>query len=351
MKKRLLSFLVAAVTMITVAAVPVSAATGPKYFRWQGNTRYETSLEAADAVKRNIWDNNKMDGVVLATGTNFPDALTGAVLANRVYDKSVPLLLVDPGNPNQAYNFCVNNVKSNGRIYLLGGTNALSSSLESRLRTSFDVQRISGGDRYETNLNILKQMDAYEGPMIMATGSNYPDALAASGTGIPIMIVDKSGLTSAQSQFLKANKSRFYRIIFLGGEAAIPTSVENQVKSIMTSSSSQRISGQTRYETSYRLADLIWGEDGLWKCNGMTLVTGTNFPDGLSAGPIVYWYDQPIILVNKDSGSDSSWATMWCRNYVDAANGAEINLLGGETVVPKWLVANITGWPVNQQYR
>ena len=61
--------------------------------RLSGATRFETSSRIADFELASGLGFT-MDGVLLATGMNFPDALSAGPLAGR---SRSPLLLVDPG--------------------------------------------------------------------------------------------------------------------------------------------------------------------------------------------------------------------------------------------------------------
>ena len=64
--------------------------------RLSGATRFETSSRIADFELASGLGFS-MDGVLLATGMNFPDALSAGPLAGR---SRSPLLLVDPGASN-----------------------------------------------------------------------------------------------------------------------------------------------------------------------------------------------------------------------------------------------------------
>ncbi|MBQ0059127.1 MAG: cell wall-binding repeat-containing protein [Lachnospiraceae bacterium] len=344
MKKRLFTAFLAAVMMITVTATTVMA--GPKkpfILRMEGASRYETSTAAADALITRRWG-EECEGIVLATGAAFPDALTGAYLS-RLYVDCVPLLLVDPGNINATVDLCDKKVSPNTLVYIIGGTSALPSSLDNILKArGYSVKRIAGNDRWDTNMQILQEATdrgVYMDQLLVTTGTDYPDALSASGTGSPIMLVSNSGLTSAQIQFLTTYKIRFRDIIILGGEKAVPTAVENQIRSLLRSDAKfVRLAGADRYETSYKVAEYFWGPQGRFSPDGITLVTGSNFPDGLSAGPFAYRTDAPIILVNN-SDDGYKWAKKWVDEEI--TDYYDVNVLGGEAAVPGSLVKTIVG--------
>ena len=92
---------------------------GIKVIRIGGADRYLTSLylaqnfEAAGTVGSSRYAN-----LFIATGSNFPDALTGAVLATK---KDAPLLLVGKDFVREEITSYVGNMKLNN-LYVLGGT-------------------------------------------------------------------------------------------------------------------------------------------------------------------------------------------------------------------------------------
>ena len=91
----------------------------PGVTRLSGATRYETSERIAE------WTTGHglgMDGVVYATGANFPDALAAGPLAGRA--GAVTLLVADAHSP--AVSFSADYRGKVDRAYVVGGENAVS---------------------------------------------------------------------------------------------------------------------------------------------------------------------------------------------------------------------------------
>ena len=98
---------------------------------------------------------DKFSAVIVAYGQNFPDALTGSYLAAV---KGAPILLTEPSADANLLNYLKTNLVSGGKVYILGGTAAVSQKFEDGAKDlGFDVKRLKGAGRYETNLEILKE--------------------------------------------------------------------------------------------------------------------------------------------------------------------------------------------------
>lgn len=111
------------------------------YYRIEGAGRYETAAAVANA-----WNAN-YDGMFVASGTSFPDALAGGPVAGADWGA---LLLTDPNTLSGATKTLVNRDKTYLRhLTVLGGTSAVSSGIESTLRTVvgtklYDMDNYSG---------------------------------------------------------------------------------------------------------------------------------------------------------------------------------------------------------------
>ena len=95
--------------------------------------------------------------MVISYGYDFPDALSGSVLASKV---NAPILLVgnSVGNSSETLNFIKNNVSKSGTIYLLGGEGVVKNEIVNDLKNSgfTNFKRLGGSNRYETNALINK---------------------------------------------------------------------------------------------------------------------------------------------------------------------------------------------------
>ena len=266
------------------------SANAHEVIRIYGSNRYETCIRIADYfIERNGVD--KLPAVVLATGRNFPDALTGAYLANV---RNVPIMLIDASSASRITAYIKSHLASDGTVYILGGSGAVEDSWITGL-SSYNVKRLSGSDRFETNLAILRESGVNGGDIFVCTGSNYADSLSASGVDMPILIVGNS-LNDSQKQFLKGGSWSFHLV---GGSSVVTARVENELKAYGTVAA--RVYGINRYATSRAIAEKYIGE-----ANKVLMAYGANFPDGLCGGPLAYSMGAPIILSGSAQAQNSS---------------------------------------------
>ncbi|MBN2848729.1 MAG: cell wall-binding repeat-containing protein, partial [Coriobacteriia bacterium] len=201
--------------------------------RVAGSNRYSTArLVAQAAIKK---ANGGWDGTALvATGRNFPDALAGSSLAaNRLW----PIYLADP---DAAPSVLAANMKADGvrRVIILGGTSAVSSPYESALEAAIpDTVRLSGADRYATGVEIVRYGVTSAGlvwdGMSVATGANFPDALAggmlAAKKRSLIVLTSGTALTPCVRTELEQAANEIGTVYYLGGTGALSSAVRNEI--------------------------------------------------------------------------------------------------------------------------
>lgn len=278
-----------------------------------GANRYGTSNAAANALKTKLGV-AKFDTVIVAYGDNFADALSGTYLAGI---KNAPIILVNKSTESQVINKVKDDLKAGGQVYLLGGEYVVSKNVETALAgAGFKVKRLAGQDRYGTNLAILQEAGVRSGEVLVCSGANFADALSASAAGKPIMLVGKD-LTAAQKTFLGGLSGAKFDII--GGTFAVSSGVETGLK---TYGGTERVAGQTRYDTSVAVAKKFFGN----KVDTVVLAYGKNFPDGLSGGPLGVAYKAPVLLV-----TDKDYAA--AASYAKSAGASSALIMGGKLVI------------------
>lgn len=261
--------------------------------RLYGSDRYATSLKAADALKEELGV-SKFNCVVIASGVDFADALSGSYLANQ---RNAPILLVrnNKSTMNNVKEYIKNNVAPGSTVYLLGGTNAVPAAMESGL-DGYIIRRLSGATRYDTNLAVLYECGVGAGSdIIVCTGKDFADGLSASAVNKPVLLV-KDSLTTYQKSYLSLAKGG--KIYVIGGTNAVKTKIENELANYGTVT---RISGNTRYETSVNIAKTFFGNTDC-----AVIAYGQNFPDGLSGGTLACSLNAPIILTSDAKRSIAS---------------------------------------------
>jgi len=201
----------------------VSAAGEGTYTRLAGTDRYATCAQ----ISKTGWDH--ADTVVIARGDNFPDGLAGGPLA---YKFNAPLLLVTKESMPKSIETEIQRLKPQ-KAYILGGTDVVSDAVAKELdKYGISVERVYGDDRAATAAKIAKITGAADGKAIIATGLNFPDALAvspvAAKNGWPILFVYGSVIPSATEEALK--EMAITQVDIVGGADVVSPRIEQQLK-------------------------------------------------------------------------------------------------------------------------
>ena len=296
-----------------------------KAVRYAGATRYDTALKTADALKKSLGV-DAFDNIIVADGTNYPDALAGNYLAKT---KNAPLILVNHNAESEKMikDYIDANLAKKGTVYILGGTGAVASSFEKSLK-DFDVKRLGGSSRYDTNIEILKEASVNEEDLLVCTGEDFADSLSASAAGKPILLTAKSGINNTQKKYLDTLKTK--DIYLIGGTGVISEKISEQMKSYDQDKTVDRIAGDTRYLTSVAVAKKFCAKDS----ETVVLAYAQNFPDGLSGGPLALSLDAPLLLVDQSNHQAAA-------DYAKNAGIKKAVVLGGPSLISDDIVSKI----------
>ena len=291
------------------------------HLRVMGSSRYDTAFQAANYMKT-VKGIDQFDTVVVAYGVDFADALSGSYLAAVA---EAPILLVHPKYEGDVLKYIGHNVKPEGKVYLLGGTSVVSEAFEQQLKNaSFDVKRLGGADRFETNLLILEEGNALGGDaseVLVASATRFADALSTSSVGKPILLAGAK-LTADQQDYLREAQPKNAWIV--GGTSAVNATVEADLKNFVADGGIKRFEGGNRYETSYMVAhEFFPGE-----CETAILVYGQNFPDGLSGGAVASVIGAPVLLAMDRDDMIANVA-----KWVQESGATKSVTFGGPTLV------------------
>ena len=155
--------------------------------------------------------------------------------------------------------------------------------------------RIAGTNRYETAVEASKFVYK-EGAntVVLAAGEGYADALTgtvlAAEEDAPLLLTKSANI---QSQVL-AEIARLgaKKVIVLGGEVAVSKAVVGQLEE--KGLTVERLAGDNRYETAEAVAKRL--KKGNSTINQVFLVSGVNYKDALSIGPVAALNGIPILL-------------------------------------------------------
>lgn len=242
--------------------------------RLGGGDRYE----AAVAIARASFPNGA-PVVYVASGENFPDALSAGPLAAANHG---PLLLtLGGGLPGATRAGIVALAPS--KIVVVGGPAAVSDSVVAQLLAlAPTVQRVSGPDRYAVSHGIVAANQHSGKPLFVATGTGYADAVtagaAAARAGGQLLLVPGgwAGLPAGYASFIRTLHPSSIAVV--GGPVAVSDGILTELRGVATTT---RYGGADRYAVSAAVLR-AFGDPSAH----LYLTTGQNFPDALAAAPL-----------------------------------------------------------------
>lgn len=169
-------------------------------------------------------------------------------------------------------------------------------ALQASAADAVQIDRVAGADRYATSVAISAKAErSPNGVVFLASGENFPDALAGSAVAAqlnaPVLLTRPGALPRDVAGELDRLDPR--EIVILGGQAAVSADVE---KAAASYGPVRRIEGADRYDTASALADF-----GFPDTRTAYIASGTNFPDALSAAPAAAHRGAPVLLTRPDS--------------------------------------------------
>lgn len=285
--------------------------------RIYGNDRYLTAVEIA----KTGWTSSA--NIVLATGLDYPDALSATPLAKQL---NAPILLTEKNSLRPEALTEIKNLKP-ANAYIVGGTGVISDVVKKSLESiGIKCTRLAGSDRYGTALNVAQYMASnfsMSSEVFLVTGINFPDASSiASIAGIrnmPILLLPKSGVPDSIKSYIKTQK--ITKAYVVGGSGVISDAAASSIPC-----ANERVWGSDRYGTNSAVLNRFSGD---FNFNLSYLTTGENFPDALAGSALAAATKSPVILTSIVPEK----ATV---DIVNSNISAIKNLkaLGGEAIVP-----------------
>jgi putative cell wall-binding protein len=212
--------------VVSPAVFDSLATLAPRVERQAGENRYETSR----LVTEKAFGTVGATSAYLATGTDFPDALSASPAAAAA---SAPVLLVD-GRANTVDVKTLSLLKALGTSNLLiaGGVGTVSSDIEASLKTSIDpefssVIRLAGSDRYRTSISINGYAFSHSEVVYLAVGTGYADALAGAALAgynkAPLFVVPATCVLAEVKSAIKSLGAT--SVVLMGGTGALSSDV------------------------------------------------------------------------------------------------------------------------------
>ena len=270
--------------------------------------------------------------VIVATGEGYWDALAASGLAG-VCD--APVLITQRAALSAQTKAEIQRLKPT-RILVMGGPAAVSDAVMGQLKSASGVTptRVYGQTAPDTAVKIYQKGSGSWGhTAIVATANGYWDALSvapyAYAQKAPIFLTNYSDNVSARklsdAALAALRGGGFTRVLVIGGTAAIPASVEAQLKGIGVTTV-KRLWGQSAIDTSVAVAQFCLAEG--MQANGMGVATSGGYWDALTGAALCGRQNAVLVLVANEKRP--SITTFVKANRMDIA---QLYVFGGNAAV------------------
>ncbi|WP_170131513.1 cell wall-binding repeat-containing protein [Quadrisphaera granulorum] len=320
------------ITITEAQTVVASLPAGPQ--RFAGADRVATSADIAEKIFTTPPAGTSRN-VVLATAGSYADALPGSRLAGQV---GGPLLLT---NGNRLSDEAATQVKrlvaAGGTVYVLGGDKALSDAVESAvggLVVGDSVQRIGGGDRYQTAAMIADATTKRAGdvgPIYLVTGRDFADGVSvaayAQSTGGVVLLTDGDTLPAATAKYLADHDPKGERAVAIGGPAKAAATTAG-----LAGAAGRAVVGADRYETSAKLAAAMKTPTSTTVASvaSVGMAGGASWPDALSGSAAMAALGGPLLLTPTGSEAVPAATT----SALGGLAAQRVLVFGGTSVIP-----------------
>jgi len=242
--------------------------TTPQVFRVSAGTGATSAVPQAVAMSRAVFADGTATHAVLARRDVAADALTGSSLGLGLG----PLLFASSTGPLSTSTRAelLRVLSPGGRVFLLGGLDALPATLEAELSAMGLVAvRVAGRDREQTAVAVAAQVDRLRAEqglpdqdvVFLTTGSNWPDAVTAGSLGayfgVPILLTPPGSLHPGTAQALRDRQPEV--LLVLGGPSAVDEATYAAAAAAAGTGAEDtvRVAGSDRYATAVRVAELF----------------------------------------------------------------------------------------------
>ena len=261
-----------------------------------------------------VGDRIPAKGAVLARANDFADALAGTPFA---YEQQAPLLLTSTSTLSVETADEIDRVLGgSGTVWLLGGEAAISADVATALTAAgYDVERLSGDNRYETAVTIARATTPTPGAVLITTGTNFADAVSAGPAAIArggTIVLSNGDQAASATLFYLAELGGSAELFAIGGPAARahPTATP--------------VFGDNRVATSVEVAETFFTDPP-----AIGVARHDQFADSLSGGLHVGRLGGPLLLTPTASLSDV------VATYLEAARAAidDAFVYGGDAAI------------------
>jgi putative cell wall-binding protein len=184
--------------------------------RVSGADRFATATAVADLL-------GKPTTVLLATGTDFPDALAAGVAAAKT---GAAVLLTNGTRLPSATSSYLSGATT---VYAVGGPAAAAAPIS--------ATDLAGSSRFETALAVAERFFPHPTSVGVATGLDFPDALSGGAllarAGAPLVLTSRVNPNSAVTSYLTDVASTVTSAHLFGGTAVISSNASSTISAAL----------------------------------------------------------------------------------------------------------------------
>ena len=283
--------------------------------RISGANRIETAIEISKRVSPGKLTTSEK--AVILTRADMPfDALASSGLAGA---KQAPILLTGSTKLDSNVAKELDRLGTK-KVYILGGTAAVSQEVENELKKTYSVSRVKGSNRFET-ANAINEAAGLDqtSTAIIVNGMKVADSLSASSVAAiknyPIYL----------STVSKAPKlpSSIKTVYLIGGSSVLTedvrTQLEQQGKKVV------RLSGQDRFLTNLAVNKAFFASSSSYiLARGTSVqVDKEDYPDAVAGASLAEKFNSPVVLAHDVKPISDVQTYLY-------QNASSLMVLGGE---------------------
>ncbi|ACU72515.1 fibronectin type III domain-containing protein [Catenulispora acidiphila DSM 44928] len=265
--------------------------------RMGGADRIDTAIDASRLGYDDAGPGGRQaGGAVITRSDSFADALADSALAAKLH---APLLLTGTHSLDGRVAAELKRIlKPGAQVTLLGGTDVMSQKVADQVAAlNFSTRRLQGPDRYATATAIANAITPNPARILVATGNNFPDALAAgaaagagdaTGENTVVLLSNDGTLPSSTSAYLGAHSPANVELFGIGDQGVAALRTMFPVGKVGAAA------GADRFGTAAAVARTFFS--GPTTPRSVGVAVASNWPDALSGGALLGAHTAPLLL-------------------------------------------------------
>lgn len=192
-------------------------------------------------------------------------------------------------------------------------------------KNTYNVNRLSGADRYKTSLSIANNFNnGTVQNIIIASGKDFPDALAGSVLSkkfnAPILLLKDNLNESGETiEYIKSHLDKNGTIYVLGGTASVKDDFISYMKQSGYNNIT-RLGGQNRFDTNKSIVKVMNVEKG----TPVVIANGYGFADALSVSSVAASKGYPIFMTGDSKLPEET------KNMLSTIQPSQVYIIGGQ---------------------